>query len=183
MTIYKVFPAEGYEWVEGRRERDWEGLSLNGAPVAERWITPEVSIVRTDDRGKKLRPCDVPWFSHEVLVLTPNAVHELRSIVEPHGELLPLRESGGDQLFALNVVTVLDALDEERSDLVRFTGSGRIMVIKTHVFRSRVVNRVDLFKLPQPQIRSSSIYVSDAFVARVREAHLRGIEFEKVWEG
>jgi hypothetical protein len=182
MTIYEVFPAEGYEWVEGRRERDREALaSLRGSPAADRWAAPEVRFVRTDDHGKRLRPSDLPWFGHAVLIMMPDALDQLRSIVEPHGELLPLRESDGKELFALNVLTVLDALDEERSDLVRFTGSGRIMTIKTHVLRKSVVNQVNLFKLPQ--LRSSSIYVSDAFVARVRQADLWGVEFEKVWEG
>ena len=83
----------------------------------------------------------------------------------------------GIELFVLNVRAV-DALDEERSNIMRFPGSDRIMRIASIEFRSALLGGLDIFRLPH---RASSTYVSRRFVDRVNDAGLRGFDFNKVW--
>ncbi|MGO8999371.1 MAG: imm11 family protein [Polyangiaceae bacterium] len=97
---------------------------------------------------------------------------------EPHAELLPLVGNDGLELFALNVTTVLDALDEERSSIQRFADTKTIMRIKKTVFRPTVVRDVDVFWLPH---RASATYLSQRFVDAYAAAGLVGLEFRKVW--
>jgi hypothetical protein len=54
-------------------------------------------------------------------------------MLEAHGELLPLATDDGGDLVVLNVTTVLDALDEERSSVQRFPSTQRIPSLPTCV--------------------------------------------------
>ena len=99
-------------------------------------------------------------------------------MLEAYGEILPLETTDGIALYALNVTCVLDALDEDGSEIIRFPGSHRIMDIRSAVFRDSVVQGVDIFKLP---LRASQTYVSDRFVAMVTRKALKGLEFCETW--
>jgi hypothetical protein len=106
------------------------------------------------------------------------AVEGLRPMLEAHGEVLPLATDDESELFVLNVTTVLDALDDDRSIVERFPGSDRIMRIKKVAFRPAIVRDVDIFRLPH---RASPTYVSRRFVDAFNNAALVGLDFSLVW--
>lgn len=93
------------------------------------------------------------------------------------GELLPLACPYA-RLHVYNPTRILDALDENASDIVRFS-SGRIMTVQEYVFRPHVVAGVDLFKLPN--LRASPTFVSEEYVDAWSSAGLVGLEFKQVW--
>jgi hypothetical protein len=93
-----------------------------------------------------------------------------------NGELLPLALTD-ESYFVYNATRQVDALDEDRSELVRF-GSGRIMDIKRYEFRPEHLQRATIFRLPQVQ---GAVFVTDRFVERVAEAGLTGFDFAAVW--
>ncbi|MBK9262631.1 MAG: hypothetical protein IPM54_22855 [Polyangiaceae bacterium] len=106
-----------------------------------------------------------------------SAVDALRDMLEEHGELLPLQDEGGVELYVLNV-RAIDALDEPRSKVNYVEGTDRISRIKKPVFIPSAVEGVDIFTLRR---RLGQIYFSDRFVARVKAAKLKGLDFTKVW--
>ena len=89
----------------------------------------------------------------------------------------PLATGDDVPLFILNVTRVIDALDEDRADVLRFP-DGRIAYLNAPAFHADKVRDVDFFKLAG---RRSEIFVGERFVARVREAKLVGLEFSPVW--
>ncbi|TIV65603.1 MAG: hypothetical protein E5V86_11465, partial [Mesorhizobium sp.] len=102
------------------------------------------------------------------------AVDALAAALRPYGELVALR---GEEVWLLNVTNVIDALDEARSQIVRFDG-GDILAIERYAFDAEKIGTAELFKLP---MRASPVFVNDVFVERVRKAGLRNVSFEPVW--
>src|SRR2546426_4216032 len=79
------------------------------------------------------------------------------------GELLPLARDEAT-LVVFNVTTVLDALDVDRSALVTFPSTGRIMKVKSYVFRPERLRAVNAFKVPQ-LLRGSAFFTDEVVVA------------------
>ncbi len=120
---------------------------------------------------------DTPAYDPTIPVFNRKAVDALADLLEPNGELLPIK-CGGEEYFLFNTTRLVDALDEDRSDLERFD-DGRIWCIDRHSFvKDRVVGET-VFKLRQRPI--GRVYVTDPFVQRVLETGLRGFSFPLVW--
>ena len=120
-----------------------------------------------DDEEHRVRlVADYVGFLPAIPVFSARAAAALRQIIGADGELLPVIAPGGEW-FALNVTTVTDALDEQRSEIERFTSSGR----------PRRVTRFRLGLFPD-----GVTYVRDAFVERIAEAGLTGFAPELVYE-
>lgn len=128
-----------------------------------------------EDDGEVALPSDMPWFRHNVPVLKERALEALGSVLSTDGEFLPLDCDEG-QLWAFNVTTVLDALDLDHSDLIRFS-SGRIMKVNSYAFRTDKLRAVSAFRIPQ----MSSLFVTGDVVTHA--AALDGVGFRMLWEG
>ncbi len=176
--IYEPLVAEGYEWVNCCDDADYEIFwSLDGSSRTKNWKAVKVRRVRADER-QAFNASDFPWLGAHALVMRQKTVEALRDMLERSGEILPLATDDGTVLWVLNVTRVLDAIDEQHSEVLRFPGSGRIMRIKSLAFLEPTVRGVDIFRLPH---RASSTYVSDRFVKAVQGAGLEGLEFKRVW--
>jgi hypothetical protein len=94
------------------------------------------AVLTEDDEGTPRRYSDFPWYGSHVLILRSDAANGLRETMRPSGEFLPLK--GGDGLELFNATTVLDALDEDRSEITRFD-NGDVLDIERYVFRQEAV--------------------------------------------
>jgi len=99
-------------------------------------------------------------------------------MLDAHGELLPLEDEEGVELWLHNT-RALDAYDHERTQGSR-NEDGRIETAKKHVFIPSLVEGVDIFK--QACERAGTIYVSDRFVQRFKQAGLKGLDFGLAWD-
>lgn len=129
-------------------------------------------------RGIRLVESDFPWLGAGSLALRERAKEVLGARLEPYAELLPLELDA--PVWAVNVTKVVDALDEERSEVLRFKTSNRIMDVKRYEFRKEVVEGLLIFKIPQ--LRRSTVFVSEEFVELVEGAGLKGLAFRFLWE-
>ena len=117
-------------------------------------------------------------------VFTERSLEVLRDMISPHVELLPLSSRQGE-FTAFKVLTIVDALDRERSDiewapqLKRQLGNPRVVRrVKKFVFREeRLVDQV-LFRLPE---LPWDLFVTDVFMRAVEQHQLAGFEFTQVW--
>lgn len=174
--IYEPLNVDGYECVNACDPRDYEVFhGLDGSPRAKDWRPIRVRRMRPDDL-QTFKPSDFPWLDSHALVMRRTAIAALGDILETHGEVLPLATDDDIELFVFNVRTV-DALDEERSSIMRFPDTNRIMWIKKAIFIPSKIRDLDLFALPH---RGTSTYVSDRFVSRVESSGLRGLTFTLV---
>jgi hypothetical protein len=177
MKVYEPLVAHGYEWVNCNDDADYEVfLGFDGSPQEVQWQPVRVRRVRADER-QEFKPSDFPWLGAHALVMRGRAVDALRDILDAHGEVLPLTTEDEVELFVFNA-RAIDALDEERSSIMKFPGTNRIMRVTRVAFIESAVREVDVFRLPH---RASSTYVSQRFVERVAEARLVGLEFKVVW--
>jgi hypothetical protein len=147
-------------------------------PLAPNWKPIKVRRVHPTSTRKSAVKVDMPFYGSHVIFLRPRAVEVLHSFITRSGELLPVEDEGGDELYMFNALSVLDALDMEKADLKYFS-DGRIMRIARYEFRPDVIRDVDMFRIPQ--MRSSPIFLSQRFVDAVQQEGLTGAGFENVW--
>lgn len=108
----------------------------------------------------------------------------LDEYVHDHAEFLLLLSYTikDKRYFILYPKTILDCLDNERSEFVRLP-SGYIRGIRRYAFRPDSIGDTPIFRLPVAGISSHRPYVNDRFKQLVEDNKLTGLEFQKVWEG
>jgi uncharacterized protein DUF1629 len=181
VRVYEFEVQEGYEWVVPVAPADFEVFrAFDGSAKRTGWAPIRVRLVEEDEQGRPLLPSDVPWLGKHAPVLKVNASEALRPVLTRDGELLPLmcEES---KLVVYNVTRVLDALDLDRSEVVKFPSTGRIMKVKSYVFRPDRVRGHRAFKVPE--LLRGSVFVTDEVVSTAKAAGLTGVGFRMVWEG
>jgi hypothetical protein len=177
MKIYTPAVVEGGEWI-GLGDSDpehWEALFALYGPVGSEWRAPRMHFIREQEDGTARQYSDFPWCLHNVLVIRERALQSLQPMLAEYGELLPLLCEEPVSLF--NVTNIVDALDEERSTIVRFD-DGQVLAIEKHVFRPKLIAGAEIFRLPG---RASNIYLHETLVRRIGELGLMGLAFEMVW--
>jgi hypothetical protein len=155
----------------GEPFRHFDGRS----PALDDWQPPAVAAVRDGSAGLQMTDFAVVWVEPAV---SRGAVEALGDVLRAHGELLPLLCPDGEY-YAYNVTTLRDALDEEGSSVVRFT-TGRVMRIDRYAFRTDQLHDVEVFKIPQ--LPKAFVFMTGAFLERVRAAGMTGLDPELVWE-
>lgn len=146
---------------------------FDGSSLKKSWTGKEEFEFGQD----RLPKGDTPGLSSHIPVFSPRAVEILADLLKDGGELLPITCEGEDY-FLFNVTRLIDALDQDESELERLS-TGRIMAIDRYSFVKSRLMGVNIFKLPQKPL--SYPYVTDAFVRRVEESGLKGFEFRLVW--
>lgn len=178
MRIYDYQGSTGYEMLHCVDSEGWHILGdLGDVPSANTWKPVRVRRVRPSAR-EGFRPSDSPFFSTVCLVFRRSAVDALRDILDAHGELLPLEDEEGVELFAYNA-KVIDALDHQRTQGSRYE-NGRIKLPNNHVFIPSIVDGIDIFR--QAKERGLSTYVSHRFLQRWKKAKLKGLDFILAWD-
>ena len=133
--------------------------------------------------GPPPHPDKLPDFTNMGLTPIPtfseHAIHTLGPMLSDHGEFAPIQMDEPVKYFGFNPTTVVDILDESRSEIVRFS-SGRVMAVDRHVLLACVKQLPPIFKIPQT--RRNTTYVNEAFVARVKATGLTGFKFNLLWD-
>jgi hypothetical protein len=176
MNVYHLkADAEPFQSLALASEEEWPKIEdrFDTTPIGTAWSPPAVRVIYEDDEPTDFTNlAAIPAFS-------ARAQEALGGLLREHGELLEL---DGADFSLLNVTSAPDALDEERSEVKRFRSSGRILRVIRYALRAELLSGIPIFKLPQQP--RSRVYVTDAFVDRVKDAGLVGFDFsEVVWSG
>lgn len=99
-------------------------------------------------------------------------------MLDAHGELLPLEDEGGVELYVYNA-RALDALDQKLSQGPR-DENGRLEAATRPIFIPSIVEGVDIFQIKVDG--AGQIYVSDRFLQRWKQAKLKGLDFILAWD-
>ena len=155
---------------------DWRPFCdlFDGTPVSGPWT--DVTIGWDPDMRRKPKG-DFPSLLTHIPVFTSKAADVLSDLLEGSGELLPIMVDG-EEYFLYNVTRVIDALDESRSEIIRFDDF-EIMDIDVHCFFPEKIGDAAVFKIPQ--MVTSDVFVTDVFVDRVKSARLKGFKFPLLW--
>ena len=148
--------------------------SFDGRRHLNNW-TP-LRVMRMEPE-KGLELSDAPGFI--LPVFSRRALDYLKPLIAPHVEVLPLSFDEGE-FFAINVITVLDAVDYQNSVYKTFRDGKRIMSFKKYAFHESIVAVVPIFKISDERVRYA--FVSDEFKQIVEQNKLTGFVFRLVWE-
>ncbi|MBL0393037.1 hypothetical protein JJ685_18000 [Ramlibacter monticola] len=157
----------GDGWFEGTRRGSSYPIPVG---VRNREGDQARSEVLPDFTQLGLRP--IPTFSQR-------AVDSLGAVLREHGELAPIQMSELVQYFGFNPTTIVDVLDEKKSQIKRFT-DGEVMRVERHVLLDSVTSLPPIFKIPQT--RRNTTYVNEMFVGLVQEKGLTGFRFEVLFQ-
>lgn len=176
MKIWQLnFEVDLYDNLTSIPELSVEELqSFDGRPHLPYW-TP-LHVVRMEPE-KGLQLSDAPGFVFPVF--SYRALNCLKPLIEPNIEVLPLDCDEGKH-FGINIITVLDAIDYEKSIYKTFRDGKRIMSFKKYSFIPNAVDGVPLFKITDEKVRYP--FVSDAFKETVEKNKLTGFVFRLVWD-
>jgi hypothetical protein len=100
----------------------------------------------------------------------------LRDVLEPNGELLPVRHRLGTYYF-YNCTRMTNSADLAKSDVVRLDG-GLITRINGLAFIEKQLTGLTIFR---ERTQLCYLFCTQAFVDRVEAAGLRGFAFTPIW--
>jgi hypothetical protein len=195
MNIYDLNHKEGLRQIRCKRDQDLDFLMdhFRGQPMRAIWppIEYQVTVVPKEKYdGWKYPPSDV--YSGRRVIFSRKAVDALYDLLEANGEILPLIFEGKEnEYFAYNVLTVSNAVDEEKSEIDRHP-DGDFSHIVRYEFDPAQVDGLTIFKVwknKSPRVPTShtfisgDVFVTDPFVKRVQEAGLFGFDFRLKWSG
>lgn len=149
-------------------------LNFDGSSKKKEWYPIKVKRIKP-----KVRPNlgDTPCFY--IMTLSEKAVELLRPLMDETVEVLELDFE--EKYYAINVTTVLDVIDYEKSKYKTFKSSGRIMRFEKYVFRDiPTLRKYNIFKIPDET--NSAPFVSERFKKLVEDSGLEGFKFELVWD-
>jgi hypothetical protein len=166
---YDGFSYRGFPecFPRNRTSRDWRVIRLQPT-----WKPIEV-------RGRVRTFNDFPCVNLTRPAFSARAVEAMRDMLEPNGELLPLKTPEG-AYYAYNTTTIADVLDARRSEVRWLPNQKPItaVFIERYEFVAEKVRDLTIFRIPE---EPANVFVTETFATRVRERGLRGFEFRKVW--
>lgn len=178
MRIYELncdFSFQSLDFENENEEKKFDRYdNLFGKSVKSMWQPLRIKILEGEE---SLPKSDFPHLISGFPIMSRRAKEVLHDLIAPYVEFLPLESSFGGEYYGINVLEEADALDEEASELKRFS-DGRVMVVHKYVFKPDAVEGKVIFRLPQFRAR---IYVTDLFADKVREHGLTGLELNELW--
>jgi|SRR5579871_2008818 len=145
--------------------------TLNGTRRAETWVPVTVEWDPATTPAHRGKAVDFPALGGLGYVFSERALELLFPLIGDKIEALPLDSRKG-KYYVVNVLNLIDALDESRSDIKRISG-GRIDVIVKHVFIPGATEGQHIFKLKQEPL--GPVYVSPQFKKAVEDNRLDGL--------
>src|SRR3990172_9515355 len=169
MRIYEFEIVEGQEWALPVDDRDFEVFrGFDGTPRREGWEPVRVYLLK-ETENHLCEYSDFRWLHQHVPVLKRRAVDAVGEVLSKYGELLPL-SCDEAELVAFNACRVIDALDLEGTQVVRFPDSERIMRVESYAFKAETLQGVQVFKVPQ--LLLGPLFIDQTVVDLVHQARL-----------
>jgi len=178
MIVYQFQTSDNACTLMPVREAEGDTFArLDGRAIEPNsWPKIAVRVVRDGTGGTEATDFGLVWTEP---ALSFHTVEALSDLLRQNGQILPLFSEDGDYCV-YNVTTLLDALDEERSVVDRFS-SGGIMRVQRFTFRPEIIAAHPIFKIPQ--LPRAHTFITDAFLRQVQSARLTGLAPRKLWDG
>jgi hypothetical protein len=181
---YEGFAFVREESIRGKVDSclEWDFGSDNVQTLGRAWTVPPLAPFWTPQPviGRVRSFNDYPCVNLIIPAFSRRAVDALRDFLDPNGELLPLVSKVGEY-YAYNITTVADVLDVQKSDIQWLSDKhtfDQVFQINRYEFLPHRLTGLSIFRLVE---KGSTVFVSQAFVDRVREDELQGFRFIKLW--
>jgi hypothetical protein len=140
--------------------------------IGPSWTPPEIRIGNTSKPTKDF----MSWML-SAPVMSEKAIIALSQLIDPHCEILKLIKIKKIQYFALNVITVVDCLIRQESDIVyRSNDPLEVMNIWTFALdEAKIPQDIPIFKIPDDNF--GTVFVRRSFADVVIQHGLTGASF------
>ena len=125
----------------------------------------------TDEEDIGLNEADFGLINIGSIVLTEHVIDTFGEFAKNYGELIPL-EYGSRTLMLWNVTNIVDALDEEHSEMNSYGG------VDEEVFSKEKIGTSKIFKIKEDNF--TNIYCTGVFKQMVEENAFSGLVFEEI---
>lgn len=186
MNVYEVrHDSDHYEWLapngmDGNTWLDFTRLAALGQSVAARWSPLEFGppIPSDEDFPGVLPTGDFIALGVSELALGSSAMSAVGMLMSRYGELLPVQPIGrAAALYWFHCTTLIDAMDEERSVMTRFS-DGKVMSVQRLWVHPEKLRDAMLFHIPQ---NGSFLLCTDTFKQHIEALGLTGLRFTLKW--
>jgi hypothetical protein len=147
---------------------------FDGTSLKDNW---KITDIEEFEEDKNLLFGDVSKF--HIPVLNKKSFDILYPLIKDNIEVLPMRYKEED-VYGINVLTVLDALDYELADFIPFPNTNRAMLFKKYAFLPEVIAENNIFKIIN-ETRGYA-FVSETFYNVVEENGLQGFDLQLVYD-
>lgn len=167
MKIYKLY-TDADNGLVLRTDLEYFQTHFVGKPMRLSWEAPNLSIL---NKSKPLR--DFTSWTLQALVISEKAKICLDPLIGRYVEFLPLVQIKTKQLYAINVLNILNCLNVERSSILHSpTNPDRIMSVHRFAFdEEKFLLDPIIFKVPEDL---GCVFVSGTFVEAVIKNRLKG---------
>jgi hypothetical protein len=124
------------------------------------------------------KPKHFIMLAANLVCISETAYSFMRDNFEDSFKLLPIHEYSTNRAVHLVYVTkVIDCLNEERSELLRASDDGRILLVTQHYFNMELLDNISIFKLPY----GGNVFVTETFIKKYYAAKLNDLQFRRVF--
>lgn len=175
MKIYRAGHPLRYETVQ---LPDEEALAFYEVLQGERdpVDVPPVRVLRRYRR--QLKPCEV-FLTDPIVVMRAQVWRASAGVLAPFGRHFPVT-CEEVELVAFDVVQVIDALDQEASQIFRYS-FGDVIRVDSWAFREDRLPERAVFRIPQPG-QNASILATEAVVRELAALPMTGLEWTAIWD-
>lgn len=171
MKVYRLLPSENGAILSPADPNLFDVVMNIDQSVVDRWIAPKLTI----EFGQAT---DLAHMSSIFPVLRYDVVRLLEDLIDNAVIRLPVVVDGTKEYCGLYVSSVLDCLDEERSEVL-YDEPGSALDIDKFVFDDDKLIGHHMFRLKISPY--SEVFVSGVLADRLRHASLTGFELIELW--
>lgn len=176
MNYYKIYGTDNFEYVHFLDESYMEKLTrLKSRKTIKFGDKPKVELVKSDWR-QKAKKADFPGYGTNFIFMRDYVYDKDKTFFEQFGVLFSVYSNKGDRLYVFNCDLLDDALDEEKSEFVRFD-SGKVMMVEKPVFKDTIPKSKIMFRMPYT---NNPIIVTDRFIEYYNANNYKGMNFKKI---
>ncbi|MEW6706036.1 MAG: DUF1629 domain-containing protein [Pseudomonadota bacterium] len=181
MKVYELDSESGRKWVWFFTVEGPVTPNTYQETVEHFKRQPRIRIDRNTECTPRSSRAQLADFSNLDYDCFPVFSERAKQVLGPHidslGQWLKL-ECDEAPYWLFNITNVVDALDEQKSELLRFD-SGKVMRIARFAFYPERVRGQFMFTVPQrPGVHN---LVTDEFVKLVQQHKLTGFNFKLLW--
>lgn len=171
--------VDNFKWVTPINDQDLIILdNLRGQSVKSEWRTLQLEYI-VEKGDEELKEGDYPNLMASCPIVSEMAATLLFPIIKNEVEFLDVSIIGESRKFFLvNVLKILDCLDCEKSNIVRFS-DGNIMMIKKYTFFEDKLKDTAIFRIKNAE---KEIIVTESIFDIVVNSNLQGIKFKDTSE-
>ena len=181
MKYYRYAPDANHYNGIGLRNEDREDILAMHSQSIVRMPTWRPPVVHGFDDNPGVEG-DFPSLSdyNKIPTFSQRAWDALSPLIARVCEALPIRHPTGRPFYIINVLEIVDCIDEEKSEIDRYSDGGIRRVIR-FCFKPNMLGGKHIFKTPRKS--GADLIVSQEFRRQVEANELKGLRFHALSMG